>query len=90
MYYKNKEIGKCNTVFSRFNEYLKYIETLDDIDLYNEYVYKLNNLIPLLDNLYEHYDEELAEKLINELEKLADDGVITKKSGALGNKYNKI
>lgn len=29
-------------------------------------------------------------ELINELEKLADDGVITKKSGALGNKYNKI
>lgn len=72
--YKNKEIGKCNTVFSMFNEYLKYIETLDDIDLYNEYVYKLNNLIPLLDNLYEHYDDELAEKLINEL-KIIDNNI---------------
>ena len=72
--YKNKEVGKCNTVYSMFSEYLDYIEKLNDVDLYNKHVNKLNQLIPLLNTLYEKYDVKIANQLINEL-KLIDDNI---------------
>ena len=35
-----------------FYEYLDYLNGIYDIDLYNEYVSKLNDAIPLLEQLY--------------------------------------
>ena len=72
--YKNKEIGKYNAIYSMFYEYLNYLESIDDVNLYNSYVRKLNQLIPILNNLYKDYDSQLVDKIIDEL-KVVDNNI---------------
>ena len=68
--YHNADILKYNDVFYHFFTYLDFIKELDDIDEYNKYVEKINNLIPKLDQFYEEYNEELENYLVEQLSDL--------------------
>lgn len=65
--YKNDMLKKYNQVYLMFYEYLSYLDTINDIDLYNQLVTKLNDLIESLDYIYLEYDENIKNVLIETL-----------------------
>ena len=70
--YRNENIIKYNDVFYLFYAYLDYVAELDNIDEYNKYVEKLNNLIPTLDQFYVEYSDDLKNQLIEQLSNVPD------------------
>ena len=66
--YKNHNINKFNDLFIKFYECLEHLKNIDDIIIYNNLINELNDIIPLLDQLYKGentVDIKSIEKVFN-------------------------
>ena len=65
--YKNNELVEQNKIFIEFLNVINKIDDINDNSDYNDIVILINEIIPLLNSLYDSYNEEIE---VNVLEKL--------------------
>ena len=66
--YDGNKVSKANDIFLKFNELVTDLNSINSNKAYNELVYKLNSIIPLLNDIYDNYDDNLYNIIKTKLE----------------------
>ena len=66
--YDGSCVSNANDVFLKFEELTNNVKLIEEVKVYNEVIAKLNDVIPLLNNLYNSYDSDLHQSVKTRLE----------------------
>ena len=61
--YDGSCVSNANDVFLKFEELTNNVKLVKEVKVYNEVIAKLNDVIPLLNNLYNSYDSDLHQSV---------------------------